>query len=265
MREIAGGDNDAVKTYDSIRDNRTAYTHGLTFETSIYQNLCCQVFRCIVSLPGNKTGSLNISLLTVAWLRNEEVFFSANLTEIENTLRYQPDPDATRYISKLVLTPFQTADAGIYQCVFTDFDSDRELVFSTPFRLDSSKLPRLDCLFMIIINTYKHNTIHSDDATVELEAVSAVDIVLETPEKLVLEVESSGGYFRHAWYKNNEEIFPNGDMQFRADNPERFSEFFQVFVQDPTTTPDLGIYRVDLIDDTSAVLETLEFTVTPSG
>ena len=92
-----------------------------------------------------------------------------------------------------------------------------------------------------------------------------MDIVLETPEKLVLEVESSGGYFRHAWYKNNEEIFPNEDMQFRADNPERFSEFFQVFVQDPTTTSDLGIYRVNLIDYTSAVLETLEFTVTPPG
>ena len=91
-------------------------------------------------------------------------------------------------------------------------------------------------------------------------------IILETPEKLVLEVESSGGYFRHAWYKNNEEIFPDEEIPpFRAENPERFSEFFQVFVQDPTTTSDLGIYRVDLIDDTSAVLETLEFSVTPFG
>ena len=95
--------------------------------------------------------------------------------------------------------------------------------------------------------------------------MSPVDIILEPPDKLVIEVESSGGYYRHAWYKNDEEQFPNGDSQFREDNPERFSEFFQVFVQDPTTTSDHGIYRVDLIDDEDAVLETQEFIVTPPG
>ena len=138
--EITGGENDAVKTYDSIRDNRTAYMPGLTFEPSIYQTLCCQVFRCSISIPGDQTGSPDISLLTVTWLRNEVVVHVENQTEIDNTLRYQSGPEETRYISRLLLTPFQTADAGIYQCVFTDFDSDRELVFTTPFRLDSSKL-----------------------------------------------------------------------------------------------------------------------------
>ena len=108
----------------------------------------------------------------------------------------------------------------------------------------------------------------ADSATVGLVAVSPVDILLEPPEKLVIEVESSGGYFRHAWYKNDEEAFPNGDNEFTQDNPERFSEFFQVFVQDPTTTSDHGIYRVDLIDDTTptpVVLATQEFIVTPPG
>ena len=139
--EIVGGDNYAVKSYDSIRDNRTAYTPGLTFEPSIYQDLCCQVFRCIISIPGNQTGSPDISLLTVTWLRNEEeVVHVDGQTEIDNTLRYQSGPDETRYISQLVLLLFQTADAGIYQCVYTDFDSYRELVFSSPFRLDSGKL-----------------------------------------------------------------------------------------------------------------------------
>ena len=111
-------------------------------------------------------------------------------------------------------------------------------------------------------------TLATDDAAVGLEAVSPVDIVLETPDKLVIEVESSGGYHRHAWYKNEEQIFPNGDTQFREATPERFSEFFQVFVQDPTTSSDHGIYRVDLINDTlitPVVLETQEFTVTPPG
>ena len=139
--EIAGGDNDAVKTYDSIRDNRTAYTPGLTFDPSIYQSLCCQVFRCVISIPGDQTVSPDISLLSVTWLRNEEeVVHVDGQTEIDNALRYQSGPDETRYISRLVLTQFQTADAGIYQCVYTDIDSDIELVFSTPFRLDSSKL-----------------------------------------------------------------------------------------------------------------------------
>ena len=100
------------------------------------------MFRCNIGIPGDQTGSPDISLLTVTWLRNEEEVVDVDgQTEIENTLRYQSGQDETRYLSELVLTPFQTADAGIYQCVYTDFDSDRELVFSTPFRLDSSKLP----------------------------------------------------------------------------------------------------------------------------
>jgi len=53
--------------------------------------------------------------------------------------------------------------------------------------------------------------------------VSPVDIVLVPPEKLSIEVNSSGGYFRHAWYKNDEEMYPNGDTKFLQQNPERFS------------------------------------------
>ena len=103
-----------------------------------------------------------------------------------------------------------------------------------------------------------------------LEAVSPVNIILDPPEKLVIEVESSGGYYRHAWYKNDEQLYPNDDTTFRQANPARFSEFFQVFVQDPTTTSDHGIYRVDLVDSNAlntitSVYQTLEFSVTPSG
>ena len=96
-------------------------------------------------------------------------------------------------------------------------------------------------------------------------AVSPVDIILDPPGKLVIEVESSGGYYRHAWYKNDEQTFPIGNSQFRVGSPERFSEFFQVFVQDPTTNSDHGIYRVDLIEEGTSVLDTQEFTVTPPG
>ena len=91
---------------------------------------------------------------------------------------------------------------------------------------------------------------------------------MDPPEKLIIEVESSGAYFRHAWFKNDEELYPNENPLFGENHPERFSEFFQVFVQDSTTTSDHGIYRVDLIDDTiptPEVLQTQEFTVTPLG
>ena len=93
--------------------------------------------------------------------------------------------------------------------------------------------------------------------------MSTVDIVLVPPEKLSIEVDSSGGYFRHAWYKNDEEMYPNGDTTFLQQNPERFSEFFQVYVQDHTTTSDHGVYRVELIDNTTQVLHSQVFTVTP--
>ena len=142
----------------------------------------------------------------------------------------------------------------------SDFDSDRELVFSSPFRLDSSK-----CIHHYT-KYYAYTYIpYLDDAVVGLVAVSPVDIILDIPMKLSIEVKSSGGYFRHAWFKSNEEIFPDGDVLFRETDPEEFSEFFQVFVQYPTSISDQGIYRVDLIDNTSVALQTQEFTVTPLG
>ena len=98
------------------------------------------MLRCIIAIPGDQTAATNISLLSVAWLKNdEEVVHVAGQTEITNTLRYQSGSVETRYVTQLVLVPFQTADAGIYQCVYSDYDIDRELVFSTPFRLDSGK------------------------------------------------------------------------------------------------------------------------------
>ena len=138
-REIAGGDSGAVKTYDSIRDNRTAYELGLDFDSTQYQGLCCQVLRCILAIPGDQTAAVDIDLLSVAWLRNEEkIVHIVNRTEITNDLRYQSYTiDETRYVTRLLLMSFQTSDVGIYQCVYSDYDSDRELVFSTPFRLDS--------------------------------------------------------------------------------------------------------------------------------
>ena len=107
----------------------------------------------------------------------------------------------------------------------------------------------------------------SKDGDAYLEAVSPVNIVLIPPDKLVIEVRSIGGYYQHAWYRNDVEIFPNGDMNFAEDNPSNFLEFFQVYVEDPTSTSSHGVYRVDLLEsnDNDDVLRTQEFTVTPQG
>ena len=138
-REIVGGENtNALKTYDPIRDNRTAYELGLDFEPAVYQYSCCQVLRCFAHVPGDQTEAPDIDLFSLTWLKNEEeIIDTPGRTEITNGLNFISNDHETRYVSRLVLMSFQSSDVGIYQCVFSDFDSDRELVFSTPFRLDS--------------------------------------------------------------------------------------------------------------------------------
>ena len=132
------GLSNTLKYYDMARDNRSSFTIGDDFESSQFAVACCQVLRCIAAIPGDQTQATNISQLTVTWLRNEEeVVHSAGQTEIMNDLRYQSAPNETRYVSQLRLLPFQTSDIGVYQCVYSDFDSDRELVYSTPFSLDT--------------------------------------------------------------------------------------------------------------------------------
>ncbi|CAI8053582.1 hypothetical protein GBAR_LOCUS29303 [Geodia barretti] len=170
------GLSNTLKSYDTVRDNRSSFTIGDDFEPNQFTDSCCQVLRCIAGIPGDQTQATNISQLTVTWLRNEEeVVHSAGQTEITIDLRYLSAPDETRYVSQLRLLPFETSDIGVYQCVYSDFDSDRELVYSTPFSLDTD-----------------------NSSEVMLEAVSPTDIILDPPEKLVIEVESSGGYYRHA-------------------------------------------------------------------
>ena len=138
--EIEGGDNNAVKFYDSIRDNRTAYTLGLNFEPTQYAISCCQTFRCIAAIPGDQTTAANIGSLTVTWLRNEEeIVHTVGRTEIVRDLRYQTTPNETRYVSHLRLIDFEESDIGVYQCVYSDFDTDQELVYSSPIMLDTGE------------------------------------------------------------------------------------------------------------------------------
>lgn len=97
----------------------------------------------------------------------------------------------------------------------------------------------------------------------QLMALTAGDIVVAPTEKLVIEVMSTGGYFRHAWFRNEEEIYPNGDITFLQTTPQEFSEFFQVYVKNPVETSGYGLYRVELIDSSNQTITSQEFRVTP--
>ena len=149
------GPSSTLKDYDMIRDNRTAFTNESIYEPDIYSVTCCEVLRCIASLPGNHTGAPNIGSLSVSWLKNEgEIMNMPNRYNITSRLYYNSGQDETQICSDLRLIPFQqSTDTGIYQCMFFDFDSDGEVLTTTPFRLDSRK-PEIhsDMIFSPILN-----------------------------------------------------------------------------------------------------------------
>ena len=84
-------------------------------------------------------------------------------------------------------------------------------------------------------------------------------IVLNPPEKLVIETRSSGGYQQYDWQRNGH---PFGTVGFPV-TPQEFPNFVEIFVRDPTTTEDLGVYAADLsIAPGQAQIPDLEFFVT---
>ena len=132
------------KDYDSIRDNRTATQNGTDFEPDQYFNTeCCQVLRCIAAVPGNVIGAPDIDLATAVWMRDEEeLSYQPNRIEIlQLDATYDVELNITRFHTDLRLTPFlQSRDTGVYQCLFFNYGNYREIVTTTPIRLDSGKL-----------------------------------------------------------------------------------------------------------------------------
>ena len=95
-----------------------------------------------------------------------------------------------------------------------------------------------------------------------LERISPQVIVLNPPEKLVIETRASGGYQHYDWLRNRN---PFGTAGFPA-TPDEFPNFFQIFVREPTTTDDLGVYEADLqITPGQTQLPDVEFFVTRYG
>ena len=98
------------------------------------------------------------------------------------------------------------------------------------------------------------------DAT--LERVSPQVIVLDPPEKLVLETSASGGYQQFDWTKNGHPITLTRGQPFTITLQE-FPNFFEIFVREPTTANDLGWYEADLILNAGSQVPEVDFTVTP--
>ena len=92
-----------------------------------------------------------------------------------------------------------------------------------------------------------------------LERISSRVIVLDPPEKLVLETRVSGGYRQLDWNKNGNAFTLVQGQPFTITLQE-FSNFFEIFVREPTTVNDLGVYEVDLILNNGPQVH---FTVTP--
>ena len=95
-----------------------------------------------------------------------------------------------------------------------------------------------------------------------LERVSPRVIVLDPPEKLVIETRASGGYRQFDWTKNGHPITLAQGQPFTVTIQE-FPNFFEIFVREPTTTNDLGVYEVELITNTGPQVPEIDFAVTP--
>ena len=87
-------------------------------------------------------------------------------------------------------------------------------------------------------------------------------IVLYPPEKLVIETSASGEYRQFDWIKNGN-VFTTAQGQPFTVTLQEFPNFFEIFVREPTTTNDLGVYEVDLTLNTGPQIPEIQFAVTP--
>ncbi len=69
-------------------------------------------------------------------------------------------------------------------------------------------------------------------------------IIIDPPEKLVLEVDSAGAYSRFNWDRNGVSFSNNPTAPFPI--PGRFFYFTDAYVREPTAEEDLGLYEVNL-------------------
>jgi len=117
VTDPAGNDNDNFPI-----DNRTA----VALDSMIGPPL----LRCV-----GGHGSGGFSAPSVVWVRNgEQVVADGRITITESVISIVGNE---RRASDLTITNFGLSDAGVYQCIFTDVDSDSEVITTIPLRLDT--------------------------------------------------------------------------------------------------------------------------------
>ena len=105
-------------------DNRTAVSLGSTIGQPL--------LRCVGGHVGD-TGQGGFSAPSVVWVRNgEQLVDGGGITITESTTL-----SGQRRVSVLQISNFGSSDVGVYQCIFTDVDSDSEVITTTPLRLDT--------------------------------------------------------------------------------------------------------------------------------
>ena len=107
-------------------DNRTAVQLGSTVDP-VGAADSDKLLRCVGGHVGD-TGAGRFSPPSVVWVRNgEQVLTDGRITITESVVfgRRRRDSD-------LQISNFGLSDVGVYQCIFTDGDSDTEVITSTP-------------------------------------------------------------------------------------------------------------------------------------
>ena len=110
--------------------------------------------------------------------------------------------------------------------------------------------------------------------TLTISRVSPEAIILRPPEKLVIEVETTGQYEFISWTRNGNSFSEMMANSFFVRLPNVFPtsselvNYFEIFVREPTTESDFGVYEVqlDILDpNTQTFTGQVDFAVIQAG
>ena len=117
------------------------------------------------------------------------------------------------------------------------------------------------------MSTHPHITVSAMSLageTLSAVAVSPSIIILRPPEKLVLEITTSGRYLFTSWSRNGVTL---GNSGFGISSSRRVVDFGDIYFSDNTTEEDLAEYEVVLNPASSSdqVIDGVAFTVIAPG
>ncbi len=100
-----------------------------------------------------------------------------------------------------------------------------------------------------------------------LRSITQELVIIDPPEKLVIEVDSAGAYRKLGWARNSVGFSLAPGAVFPATS-ERFFYFSNAYVREPTAEEDFGLYDVNLVGfggENRTNSPNQSFTVVPYG